>query len=92
MKLCLKLCSSMFIIGDVKPIGPGVAPLAVFTSSFFFTIFTLIDIFIKSWYKIQEQVPPVSNTASMGSQFCSLTSKFDNFSLAYSRFDTVCMF
>ena len=59
----------MFIVSDVKPIGPRVDPLAVFMCSVLLIICTLSDILVKSWYKMHEQVAPVSNRAIMGSQF-----------------------
>ena len=59
----------MSIVSDIKPIVPIVAPLAVFTHSVFFIIFTLSDILVKSWCEMHEQIAPISNRAIMGSQF-----------------------
>ena len=61
MKLCLKLFSYMFIVSGIKPFRPSSAPLAVFTCSGFFIIFTLSDILVKSLYKMHEQVAAISN-------------------------------
>ena len=69
MKLCLKLCSSVFMVTYVKPIGPKVALLTVFTCNVFFIIFTLSEILVKSWYEMHEQVASVLNRAIIGSQF-----------------------
>ena len=58
----------MFVVSCMKLIGPKCAPLAVFTHNVFIIIFTLSDILVKSMYKMQEQVAPVSKRAVTGSQ------------------------
>ena len=50
------MSETVLIVSDVKPIGPRVLLVAVFTHSVFFIIFTLSDISVKSWYKMHEQV------------------------------------
>ena len=67
-KLFLKLCSAMFVVKWTMPIGPKIVPLAVFTLSAFLMTSTLSEIFMKSWYKIQNHVAPVLNTAMIGSK------------------------
>ena len=59
----------MFIVSCVKPIGPKFTPLAVFTDNVFFIIFTLSEVLVKHWYKMQEQVAPVSKRTIIGSHF-----------------------
>ena len=58
----------MFIVKFTLPIAPNVVPLTVFTYSVFFMMSTLSEIFLKSWYKTEEHIAPVSNTAMIGSQ------------------------
>ena len=51
----------MFSVKCTIPIGPKDVPLNVFTHSVFLMMSTLFEIFMKSWYEIQEHVVPVSN-------------------------------
>ena len=68
---------------------PNVAPLTVFTFKGFLIILFLSAIFLNTCCEINEHVTPVLNRAVIGLVLRILTAKFDNFSFAYSKFETV---
>ena len=74
MKLCTKFWLSMFDSNGTIPIGPNVAPLAVFTFKSFLIILTFSENFLNICCDIHEQAAPVSNRAIISSVLSCLTA------------------
>ena len=84
-----KFWLSMFNSNGGIPIGPNVAPLAVFNFKGFLIMLTLSEILLNICCDIHEHVAPVANRAVNGSVLRKLTVKFCNFNFAYSKLDIV---
>ena len=89
MKLCAIVQSSKLNSSGVIPIGPNVAPHAVFTSKGFLIMFILPEIFLNGFCDIHEHVVPVSNRAIIDLVLRVLTLKFDSFNFSNSKLNIV---
>ena len=79
----------MFNSNGAIPIGPNVAPHAVFTFKGNLIMLILSDNFLNICCDLHEHVAPVSNRAVIGSVLRILTAKFDNLNFAYSKLDII---